>query len=89
MLNYLYEGWGFDNDDPRLWTVASGKTLQDMRDDGYSTEGMKTLAQQGTIAYDEPLETETSEEHNTEADAFFSEHGSCYTDLRQEKCNCE
>lgn len=88
MLEYGFEGYGYDNDDPRLWSVTSGKTFQDKFVDGYSTNGMKTQAAQGNATFDEELDVVGANDY-TEVGQFVSENGAPYTDLRPSKNVCK
>lgn len=82
MLEYMYDGWGFDRDDQILYTVAGMSLRQDI-----DTTGMKTLAQDGTIGFDNALDVVNANEY-TEVCQFISENGANYTDLRFGKCGC-
>lgn len=88
MLEYGFEGYGYDNDDPRLWSVTQGKELQDKFVDGMSTQGMKTYAQQDTVTFNEDLDVVNANDY-TELGQFISQGNADYTDLRGPKCNCD
>ena len=86
MLDYLYEGYGFDLDDPRIYFEKNLKEQTDYWVDEYNPNGMKTL--QDGLCYDDQLPTEKANKY-TEVGQFVSEHYSCYTDLRQGRCKCD
>lgn len=87
MLDIFYEGYGFDNENPLLWTMKLGKELQDKNIDGYSTEGMKTLSNQGVLSYNPNIDVVDANKY-TEVGQFISENGANYSDLRWPVCGC-
>lgn len=87
MIDYLYEGYGYDNDDQRLYTLKHGEEARKQFIDGYSTEGMKTYAIQGVLAFEDDLDTEEANKYS-QLGQFVSENGANYTDLRGPKCGC-
>jgi len=50
-------------------------------------QGMKTLADQGVLAYEDELDVVNARKY-TEVGQFKSENGANYTDLRSPKCGC-
>lgn len=88
-LNFMYEGYGYDMDNPLLYTDAEtyNKALDK---DGYSDNGMKTMASTdiGVIGYADALPTEDANKY-TEIGQFISENGANYTDLRKGMCACK
>ena len=89
MLDYMYEGYGYDMDNQLLYTDVE-KYEEALDKDGYSDNGMKTLSSEdvGITSYIDPIPTEKDGEY-TEVDQFISEEGSSYTDLRQQICKCK
>lgn len=88
ILDYMYEGYGYDMDNQLLYTdVENFNEATD--DDGYSDNGMKTFASDdlGFIAHEEALPTEDANKF-TEVGQFIGENGANYTDLRFGKCGC-
>lgn len=89
MLDYMYEGYGYDMDNQLLYTDVE-KYDEALDSDGYSDNGMKTFASKdlGIIGHDDALEVEKANEYKKEVIQFVSENGANYTDLRQGVCAC-
>lgn len=88
ILDYMYEGYGYDMDNQLLYTdVDSYKTALDK--DGYSDNGMKTFSSNdwNITGYQEALPTEDANKYK-EVPQFVGENGATYTDLRQQICKC-
>lgn len=88
ILDYMYEGYGYDMDNQLLYTdVDSYKTALDK--DGYSDNGMKTFSSNdwNITGYQEALPTENANKYK-EVPQFIGENGATYTDLRQQICKC-
>lgn len=86
MLDYMFEGYGYDMDNQLLYTSLDTYN-ESLSDKGISTNGMETLLSQKILTTNEPLETEKANKY-TEVGQFVSEHYSCYTDLRWPLCGC-
>ena len=88
MLEYMYEGYGYDMDNQLLYTsVENYEKALDCN--GYSDNGMKTFASKdiGVFGYENELDTVDANKYK-ELNQFISENGSNYTDLRQAICDC-
>ncbi len=83
ILDYLYEGYGYDMDNQLLYTSTENYN-EALDKDGMSDNGMKPLA---AIGYDEAIPTEKANRY-CEKGQFISEEGANYTDLRGQKCAC-
>ena len=88
MLDYMYEGYGYDLDDPRIYFEENLKEQTEYGVDEYNTNGMKSLQAQDGVCYEDQLPTEEANEY-TQIGQFISENGHPYTDLRQGRCKCE
>lgn len=88
ILDYMYEGYGYDTNDQRLNTIEQGVELREQNtEDGYTTEGMKTFAAQGIFSYDDAIDTPHANKY-TQVGQFKSENGANYTELRPPLCGC-
>ena len=89
ILDYMYEGYGYDMDNQILYTDVE-KYNEALDKDGYCDNGMKTFASTdvGIIGHDAALDTPNANEY-TEVGQFISENGANYTDLRQGICACK
>lgn len=87
ILDYMYEGYGYDFDDQRLYDDA--KTYDDAltEESNMSTNGMETFSHQNIVGHDPALEVEKANEYK-EVQQFVSENGANYTDLRPRICAC-
>lgn len=88
MLDYMYEGYGYDTDNQLLYTDVKNfdKTLSESGK--MTTRGMETLAYNGgPIAHDPAIPTEEDNKY-IETASFISESGAKYTDLRKPLCGC-
>lgn len=88
ILDYMYEGYGYDTDNPLLYTGVEifNETLSE--NGKMTTRGMETLAyNDGPIGHDDPIPTEEDNKYK-ELASFISESGAKYTDLRQGICDC-
>ena len=88
ILDYMYEGYGYDTDNPLLYTDVEifDETLS--KNGKMTTRGMETLAyNDGPIGHDPAIPTEEDNKY-VEAASFISESGAKYTDLRQGICDC-
>ena len=76
MLDYMYEGYGYDMDNQLLYTDVE-KYDEALDSDGYSDNGMKTFASKdlGIIGHDDALEVEKANEYKKEVIQFVSENG--------------
>jgi hypothetical protein len=88
ILDYMYEGYGYDMDNQLLYTDVE-KYDEALSENGkMSTRGMETLAyNNGPIGHDDAIQTEKDNEYK-ELASFISESGAKYTDLRQGICDC-
>ena len=86
ILDYMYEGYGYDMEDQRLYT-DSEEYNKALNENGISDNGMETLAHQGIIGHEDALEVEKANKYY-ETQQFISENGANYTDLRQGICDC-
>ena len=89
ILDYLYEGYGYDMDNQLLYTDVEifDETLSE--NGKMTTRGMETLAyNDGPIGHDPAIPTDKDNEYK-ELASFISESGAKYTDLRQGICDCE
>ncbi len=88
MLDYMYEGYGYDTDNQLLYVDVENfdKTLSPNGE--MTTKGMETLAyNNGPIGHDEAIPTVEDVYYN-EIMSFTEESLKPYTDLRQSKCDC-
>lgn len=88
ILDYMYEGYGYDMDNQLLYTDVE-KYDEALDKDGYSDNGMKTLSSDdiAITGYEDRIPTEEANKY-TEVGQFTSENGANYTDLRQQICKC-
>lgn len=88
MLDYMYEGYGYDMDNQLLYTDVK-KYDEALSENGkMSTNGMETLAyNNGPISHASAIPTEDDNKCN-EIASFVSEDGVKYTDLRFGVCGC-
>ena len=88
ILDYMYEGYGYDMDNQMLYTDVE-KYNESLDKDGYSDNGMKTFSSDDwkITGYEDRLPTENDNEYS-EVQQFVSESGAKYTDLRQQICQC-
>jgi len=88
ILDYMYEGYGYDMDNQLLYTSVENYDEALSEDGKMTTNGMETLAyNDGPIGHDAALPTDEANEYK-EVASFISESGSKYTDLRQAICDC-
>jgi len=87
ILDYMYEGYGYDMDNQLLYTDVKKYDEALTEDTKMSTAGMATLAHQGIISHDPAIPTEEDNKY-VEVASFISESGAKYTDLRQGICGC-
>ena len=87
MLDYMYEGYGYDMDNQLLYTDVEKYNEALTSGSSMSTNGMETLAHQGIISHDPAIPTEEDNKY-VEIASFISESGAKYTDLRQGICDC-
>lgn len=88
ILDYMYEGYGYDTDNPLLYTDVEifDETLSE--NGKMTTRGMETLAyNDGPIAHESAIPTEKDNKY-IETASFISESGAKYTDLREGYCAC-
>ena len=89
ILDYLYEGYGYDMDNQLLYTDVENYNEALSENGKMSTRGMETLAcNDGPIGHDPAIPTDKDNEYK-ELASFISESGAKYTDLRQGICDCE
>jgi hypothetical protein len=87
MLDYMYEGYGYDMDNQLLYTDVEKYNEALTSGSSMSTNGMETLAHQGIISHDPAIPTEEDNKY-IETVSFISESGAKYTDLREGICGC-
>ena len=87
MLDYMYEGYGYDMDNQLLYTDVEKYEEALTEDTKMSTAGMATLAHQGIITHDDRIPTENDNKYG-EVPSYISESGAKYTDLRKPLCGC-
>lgn len=87
ILDYMYEGYGYDMDNQLLYTDIENYEEALTEETKMSTAGMETLTHQGIIAHEPAIPTENDNKYN-ELYSFTSERGAIYTDLRQGICGC-
>ena len=88
MLDYMYEGYGYDTDNQLLYTDVKNYDEMLSENGKMTTRGMETLAyNDGPIAHDNAIPTEKDNKY-AEIPSFISESGAKYTDLRQGLCGC-
>ena len=89
ILDYLYEGYGYDMDNQLLYTDVENYNEALSENGKMSTRGMETLAyNDGPIGHDPAIPTDKDNEYK-ELASFISESGAKYTDLRQGISDCE
>lgn len=88
ILDYMYEGYGYDMDNQLLYTDVE-KYNESLDEDGYSDNGMKTFSSDdwNITGYQDRIPTEEDNKYK-EVQQFVSESGAKYTDLRQQICKC-
>ena len=88
ILDYMYEGYGYDMDNQMLYTDVE-KYNESLDKDGYSDNGMKTFSSDDwkITGHEDRLPTENDNKYS-EVQQFVSESGAKYTDLRQQICQC-
>ena len=87
MLDYMYEGYGYDMDNQLLYTDVENYNEALTSGSNMSTYGMETLAYQDIVGYDPAIPTE-KDNKCIEIVSFISESGAKYTDFRQGICDC-
>lgn len=87
ILDYMYEGYGYDMDNQLLYTSAEEFNEALTSGSSLSTNGMETLSYQGVIGYENAIPTDKDNKY-IETASFISESGAKYTDLRQGICSC-
>jgi hypothetical protein len=88
MLDYMYEGYGYDTDNQLLYVDVENYNETLSENGKMTTRGMETLAyNNGPISHDAPIPTEDDNEFK-EIPSFISESGVKYTDLRNGICGC-
>jgi hypothetical protein len=87
ILDYMYEGWGFDMDNQLLYEDPEVYNEEALNDNSIADFGLETLAHQGIVGHDPALEVDKANEYK-EVQQFVSENGANYTDLRQRICAC-
>lgn len=88
VLDYMYEGYGYDMDNQLLYTNVDNYN-EALDADGYSDNGMKTFSSTdiGIISHEAALTTEDANKYK-ELGQFLGENGANYTDLRFGICGC-
>lgn len=88
MLDYMYEGYGYDTDNQLLYTNVENYDETLSPNGKMTTRGMETLAyNDGPIGHDDAIPTVEDNKYS-ELGSFISESGAKYTDLRQGICDC-
>ena len=88
MLDYMYEGYGYDTDNQLLYTNVKNFDETLSENGKMTTRGMETLAyNDGPISHNPAIPTEDDNQYN-EVVSFISESGAKYTDLREGICGC-
>ena len=88
ILDYMYEGYGYDTDNPLLYTDVENYDETLSENGKMTTCGMETLAyNDGPISHEDAIPTE-EDNKCIELASFISESGTKYTDLRQGICGC-
>lgn len=89
ILDYMYEGYGYDMDNQLLYTDVENYN-EALDADGYSDNGMKTFSSKDidVIGYEDAIDVANANEYKKEVVQFVSENGANYTDLRQGICAC-
>lgn len=89
ILDYMYEGYGYDMDNPLLY-VDTENYNSALDADGYSDQGMKTFTSKdiNIIGHEVGIDVVGANDFN-ELGQFISENGANYTDLRQGNCACK
>jgi hypothetical protein len=87
ILDYMYEGYGYDTDNQLLYVDVENYEEALTEDTKMTTAGMATLAHQGIITHDPRIPTEEDNKYK-EVPSFISESGAKYTDLRKPLCGC-
>jgi hypothetical protein len=88
ILDYMYEGYGYDFDDQRLYDDPEKYDKALTEESKMATNGMETFSHQGIVGHDPALEVEKANKY-TELHQFISENGANYTDLRPRICACQ
>ncbi len=88
ILDYMYEGYGYDMDNQLLYTDVE-KYDESLDKDGYSDNGMKTFSSTdlSITGHQTALPTENANKYK-EIGQFVGENGANYTDLRPQICAC-
>jgi len=88
ILDYMYEGYGYDTDNPLLYTDVENFNETLSENGQMTTNGMETLAyNDGPVGHDAAIPTEEDNTY-TELGSFISQESPKYTDLRQGICSC-
>jgi hypothetical protein len=88
ILDYMYEGYGYDTDNQLLYVDVDNYDETLSENGKMTTRGMETLAyNNGPISHDPEIPTENDNKFK-EIPSFISESGVKYTDLRQSICGC-
>lgn len=87
ILDYMYEGYGYDTDNQLLYVDVENYESALTEDTKMTTAGMATFAHQGITSHDPRIPTEEDNKYK-EVPSFISESGAKYTDLRQQICGC-
>lgn len=88
MLDYMYEGYGYDTDNQLLYVDVENYNETLSKNGKMTTRGMETLAyNDGPIGHDPAIPT-VEDNKFKEIPSFISESGVKYTDLRQGICSC-
>jgi urocanate hydratase len=87
ILDYMYEGYGYDFEDQRLYNDPEKYEEALTEESKMSTSGMETFSHQGIVSHDPALEVEKANKY-TELGQFVGENGANYTDLRPRICGC-
>lgn len=88
MLDYMYEGYGYDTDNQLLYVDVENYNETLSKNGKMTTRGMETLAyNNGPIGHDPAIPT-VEDNKFKEIPSFISESGVKYTDLRQGICSC-
>ena len=89
ILDYMYEGYGYDTDNPLLYTNVENFDETLSENGKMTTRGMETLAyNDGPIGYDNSIPTVEDAQY-TEIMSFTEEDVPEYTDFRKGICDCE
>ncbi len=88
ILDYMYEGYGYDFEDQRLYDDPDMYNEALTEESDMSTNGMETFSHQGIVGHDPALKVEEANKF-TELGQFVGENGANYTDLRPRLCACD